>query len=216
MKLLNEIQQALNAPKNRYNKFGEYNYRNASDILAAVKPLLSEGTLVISNVMVQIGDRIYVEATAWLSDGSQTMKATAHAREDESRKKMNPEQLTGSASSYAKKYALEGLFALDDSKDADATNNGKSDEKADDKPGDIQEVNTKLYLEFTAEHPKSLPNGFEWQFDAFRTALRNEVKKKYPTQKSRIGFAWTTDNLTPFSKKIKPSDTWVQINAPSS
>lgn len=118
---LAEIQQQLKAPKGQFNKFGNYAYRSCEDILTAVKPLLGECSLVISDKVIQVGERYYVEATACLkaSEGS-AVCATAYAREQEERKGMDASQLTGSTSSYARKYALNGLFAIDDARDADS------------------------------------------------------------------------------------------------
>ncbi len=118
---LNAIQCSLNAPKGQRNDFGNYNYRSCEDILSAVKPLLSEHklALTISDDMVMVGDRYYIKATVTLSDGTQSAEATAFAREQVSKKGMDEAQITGSASSYARKYALNGLFAIDDTKDAD-------------------------------------------------------------------------------------------------
>ena len=116
---LSKIQQQLKAPKGQLNKFGNYRYRSCEDIIEAVKPLLNGASLVISDEVVLIGDRYYIKATATLSDGKETIQATAYARESEQRKGMDDGQLTGAASSYARKYALNGLFAIDDTKDAD-------------------------------------------------------------------------------------------------
>lgn len=131
-KKLNEIQSALKVPKNQVNKFGGYNYRSLEDIQEAVKKLLSKHgcTLVISDDIKVICDRVYVEATASLhdSDSSGVVSVKAFAREPIQKKGMDESQITGAASSYARKYALNGLFAIDDTKDADATNDhGKSD-----------------------------------------------------------------------------------------
>lgn len=121
------IQAALKCPKNQKNAFGWYNYRSCEDILEAVKPLLfdTKTTLTVSDNIVCVGDRIYVEATATLRD-TETWEIieqnVAYARESESKKWMDEAQITGASSSYARKYALNGLFLLDDVKDADATN----------------------------------------------------------------------------------------------
>ncbi|ENW9067152.1 ERF family protein [Escherichia coli] len=113
------IQQTLNAPKGQYNKFGGYSFRSAEDILEAVKPLLQNVTLMVSDEIVLIGDRYYVKATATLSDGEDSISATAFAREEKEQKGMTAGQLTGATSSYARKYALNGLFCIDDAKDLD-------------------------------------------------------------------------------------------------
>ena len=121
-KLLN-IQSELNCPKDLFNKFGNYSYRSAETILESLKPLLkANGTIVnISDKLVLIGDRYYVEATATLIDvdTGERVEAKALAREEESKKGMDGSQITGSASSYARKYALNGLFLIDATKDAD-------------------------------------------------------------------------------------------------
>lgn len=122
------IQSNLKAPKNQTNKFGGYNYRSCEDILEAVKPLLKEVncSLTISDEIVPVADRIYVKATAILRTPSgEEFKNTAFAREEESKKGMDASQLTGATSSYARKYALNGLFCIDDTKDADALNTSK-------------------------------------------------------------------------------------------
>lgn len=113
------IQQTLNAPKNQRNNFGGYSYRSAEDILEAVKPLLQNVTLTLNDEIVLIGDRYYVKATATLSDGEDVIAVTAYAREEENKRGMDASQLTGATSSYARKYALNGLFCIDDAKDAD-------------------------------------------------------------------------------------------------
>lgn len=135
---LRHIQLELNAPKNQYNKFGGYAYRSCEDIYNAVKPLLEKYncTLTLSDELVQVGDRYYIKATATLIDGlgnvtinfdgmavnPNLINNTAYAREEETKKGMDGSQITGAASSYARKYALNGLFLIDDVKDSDATN----------------------------------------------------------------------------------------------
>ncbi len=129
IKKLAEIQKSLNAPKSQYNKFGKYYYRNCEDILKAVKPLLEDCVLTLNDDIVQVGDRFYVKATAAVTDGSQTIEASAFARESLSKKGMDDAQLTGSCSSYARKYALNGLFSIDDSAgDPDSMDNSKTQE----------------------------------------------------------------------------------------
>ena len=115
------IQSELKAPKNQRNNFGNYNYRSLEDILEGVKPLLSKYgiALMISDEPVLIGNHIYIKATATLTHASSRIDATAYAREPEQQKGMSPSQLTGTASSYARKYCLNGLFLIDDTKDAD-------------------------------------------------------------------------------------------------
>jgi hypothetical protein len=128
------IQQKLKAPKGQYNSFGKYAYRNAEDILEAVKPLCAEtGTLVLlSDEIMNIGNRFYVKATAALIDAETQTQLTvsAYAREEEEKKGMDGSQVTGASSSYARKYALNGLFAIDDTKDSDTTNTTGTDKTA--------------------------------------------------------------------------------------
>lgn len=129
MKEINEklrrIQQELVAPKTKFNSFGNYNYRSAEDILLALKPLLNRESLVLtlSDDIVNIGDFNYIKTTAKLTDGQNEITATGFAREDEHRAGMSESQMTGCASSYARKYALNGLFLIDDGVDADTFDN---------------------------------------------------------------------------------------------
>lgn len=124
-KLLN-IQTELKAPKGQRNNFGKYNYRSCEDILEAVKPLLKKEkcTLIINDEIERIEARYYVKATVNLIDieTGEKISTNAYAREEESKKGMDGSQVTGASSSYARKYALNGLFAIDDTKDSDATN----------------------------------------------------------------------------------------------
>ena len=122
-----DVQSRLKAPKGQYNSFGKYKYRSCEDILEAVKPLLAENGLVLmlTDSIENIGGRYYVRAQATLQDTAdveQAVRVSAYAREDETKKGMDGSQVTGAASSYARKYALNGLFLIDDTKDADATN----------------------------------------------------------------------------------------------
>jgi hypothetical protein len=132
---LQGIQSALKAPKGQTNKFGGYKYRSAEDILEAVKPLLGEFQCVLTvlDEVQEIGGRVYVKATARISDTEfdNFIETTAFAREAEVKKGMDEAQITGSASSYARKYALNGLLCIDDTKDPDATNDhGKAQPRA--------------------------------------------------------------------------------------
>ena len=119
---LAEIQRKMNVPKSQYNKFGSYNYRNAEDILSEFKKYSSEYglCLTISDEILEIGGRIYVRATATLKSGTESISISAYAREAEKQKGMDEAQITGAASSYARKYALNGMFLLDDVKDPDS------------------------------------------------------------------------------------------------
>lgn len=128
MKELITIQSELKAPKSQFNKFGGYKYRKAEDILEAVKPLLNKQkcTLTITDDIVMVGNRIYVKATATIkNEKGECETTTGWAREEETKKGMDGSQITGASSSYARKYALNGLFAIDDNADSDTTNDGQ-------------------------------------------------------------------------------------------
>jgi ERF superfamily len=131
------IQQKLKVPKNNLNNFGGYKYRSCEDIIEAAKPLCGELglTLHLSDEVIQVGNRIYVKATACIKDNGNTLDcATGYAREEETKKGMDASQITGAASSYARKYALNGLLGIDDAKDADSNEhhheNGHSESPA--------------------------------------------------------------------------------------
>lgn len=130
MKELITIQSELKAPKTQVNRFGGYKYRKAEDILEAVKPLLAKQkcTLIICDDIVMVGNRIYVKATATIkNEKGEFEQTTGWAREEETKKGMDGSQITGASSSYARKYALNGLFAIDDNADSDTTNTGQQD-----------------------------------------------------------------------------------------
>ena len=144
------VQTKLRAPKGQYNNFGKYSYRSCEDILEALKPLLAEvGAIVnVTDEIKLIGDRYYVEATASFIDTEtgERMIAKASAREAETKKGMDDSQVTGSVSSYARKYALNGLFAIDDNKDADSTNTHGKEIKPNMTPAGITEAQLKRLL----------------------------------------------------------------------
>lgn len=157
VKSLLEIQRELKAPKGQYNSFGKYNYRSSEDILEAVKPLNAEKGLLLtlSDEPIFIGDWHYIKATATVSNGKETHSVTAYARESLTKKGMDESQITGTASSYARKYALNGLYLIDDTKDADTDehrNQGnKGNQNATQKlapdsitPAQIKELGTKV------------------------------------------------------------------------
>lgn len=159
------VQGSLKAPKGQYNSFGKYKYRSCEDILEALKPLLVDNGLLltIEDDIVAVGDRIYIKATATVSFGEHSISKSAFAREEETKKGMDASQVTGAASSYARKYALNGLFCIDDTKDSDATNNGDKPIEADTNPlmevalSDVRNARTTVALkgvweEYTALH----------------------------------------------------------------
>lgn len=146
MEILNKIQKELKAPKGQKNTFGNYNYRSCEDILEAVKPLLGTATLTLSDEIVCVGAeptilsettkmpvsgyRFYVKATATISEGKESISVSSFARESLDKKGMDSAQITGAASSYSRKYALNGLFCIDDTKDADVPTTPIAEEKA--------------------------------------------------------------------------------------
>lgn len=161
MEKLTRIQTELKAPKKQYNSFGKYNYRSCEDILDALKPLLDRynASVIISDDIVLVGARFYVKATATFIDNEtgQQKSATAFAREPETKKGMDESQITGTASSYARKYCLNGLFLIDDTKDADTDENRNEREGRQQKqpksqkpqekefdPNDVSEKQAKL------------------------------------------------------------------------
>jgi len=146
---LAEVQTELKAPKNQRNNFGNYNYRSAEDILEAVKPLvISKGlVMTISDQVVLVGERYYVEATVTVQNATDSIKVTAMAREAEDKKGMDDAQITGAASSYARKYALNGMFNIDDTKDADTDEHQKQSPRTD-------EVNQDLAAKITSTAKK--------------------------------------------------------------
>ena len=148
MKELISIQSELKAPKSQYNKFGGYKYRKAEDILEAVKPLLAKQkcTLIITDDVVLIGNRIYVKATATIkNEKGECETTTGWAREEETKKGMDGSQITGASSSYARKYALNGLFAIDDNADSDTTNDGQHQASQQQSQTQTQQTATPQY-----------------------------------------------------------------------
>ncbi|EOI6837216.1 ERF family protein [Yersinia enterocolitica] len=145
------IQRELNVPKGQENKFGGYKYRSCEDIMEAAKPLLGNLLLSVSDEIVLIGDRYYVKATATLTDGENTHSVSAMARESLTKKGMDDAQITGATSSYARKYSLNGLFAIDDAKDADTNEHYKQSEQAG---------RTEQKTETTNKKPKRTPEQY--------------------------------------------------------
>ena len=161
-KLIN-IQSKLKAPKGQYNSFGKYSYRSCEDIFEALKPLLAEEkvSLLMSDDLLLIGERYYVKATATLTDGEESISNVAYAREEETKKGMDGSQITGASSSYARKYALNGLFLIDDVKDSDSTNTGDKKEEKKEEPKGSQRIVllnriNELELELDIPHEKTL------------------------------------------------------------
>lgn len=189
-----DIQSVLVAPKNQYNSFGKYKYRSLEDITEAVKPLLHKAGLVLflADELVLIGDRYYVKATAIVTNGESTYQVSAYAREPLSRKGMDESQITGAASSYARKYAMNGLFAIDDTKDADSDDNSDAktkphpkkappkttnakDKKTDANPEPkINEIVELAFQEFKAFRKDALPAGFHYSLPIFYQVIEQK------------------------------------------
>lgn len=162
MKELIAIQSELKAPKSQFNKFGGYKYRKAEDILEAAKPLLNKQkcTLTITDDIVMVGNRIYVKSTATIkNEKGEFETTTGWAREEETKKGMDGSQITGASSSYARKYALNGLFAIDDNADSDTTNDGQHQEAQ--QQTQTQQPNTQQTAP-TQYHPNDLNEGLAY------------------------------------------------------
>ena len=178
------IQQELKAPKNQRNNFGNYNYRSCEDILEAVKPLLKKHKLglFIKDEIVNIGERYYVKANAIIYDEDNKLLAdiSAYAREEETKKGMDASQITGAASSYARKYALNGLFAIDDTKDADATNTHNKEIKVNPDLDLIEGLKAcSAYTEFQAYYKANYPKAKDKEaFNVAATNKANALKRK--------------------------------------
>ena len=170
---LHGLQKTLKAPKGQMNKFGGYKYRSCEDILEAVKPLLPDGvTLIINDELVSVGDRYYVKATASILTNSDVLSATAYAREPQTKKGMDESQITGAASSYARKYALNGLFCIDDTKDADATN---THDKQEHTPEPAPQAPEQAYIEPTPMTDEQIVIWAQGFIDRIREAPSKEA-----------------------------------------
>lgn len=179
-KLMN-IQNELNAPKGQYNSFGKYNYRNCEDVLEAVKPLLLKYkcTLNISDEVVEIANRFYIKATVTIKDieSTDTECSISFAREEEAKKGMDGSQVTGASSSYARKYALNGLFAIDDNKDSDTTNtHGKDKAPATTNLSEAQ-VKRAYALGYKVGFDKA--NVDKQVMNKFKKAMQDLTKEEY-------------------------------------
>lgn len=171
MKELINIQSKLQAPKNQWNAFGKYNYRSCEDILAAAKDLLEteKCTLTLSDSIEMVGDRIYVKAVARLTNSAgETVETSAYAREEDAKKGMDASQVTGAASSYARKIALNGLFAIDDQKDGD------SQEKTPEWKDEIEKATTTADLTVIYKKHEDMHN--DKDFMAALSAKRKKVE----------------------------------------
>lgn len=175
---LAEIQKNLKAPKGQYNNFGKYKYRSCEDIVEAVKPLLNGLTLTISDDIVLVGDRFYVKATVTLSDGQEKIQTTAFARESLDKKGMDDSQITGSCSSYARKYSLNGMFAIDDTKDADTDEHAKEEPKGRPVTQKVEEPKKTESVEVKKEEPPARRRVPVATTEVKPEAKKEEVKKE--------------------------------------
>jgi hypothetical protein len=181
------IQAEVQAPKNKFNSFGKYAYRSAENIIEAVKPIINPKGyhLILSDEMVIIGERYYIKATATISNGEQSYSATSYAREPEEKKGMDSAQISGTTGSYSRKYALNGLFALDDNKDSDATSTETKPNVVvaeitltkDEETELINSLNTCTEL----GHVKELWNNLDSKYQAI-----NHVKKLVTNRKNQL------------------------------
>lgn len=205
MEKLIETQNELKAPKNQYNKFGNYNYRNAEDILEAVKPILKKHgcLLTISDEVVPVGDRIYVKATATITDGKTEKHVSAWAREAEAKKGMDDAQITGSASSYARKYALNGLFLIDDTKDPDSNEQRK---QANALTPEEQEIKDAMDRQETEKIDKSQANVLV-EYAKKVGLTEDDIKKVYKVKNvSDLTGKQYVDCVKRFDKKQKENE----------
>lgn len=187
---VSKIQQELKAPKNQFNRFGGYKYRSCEDILEAVKPLLGDMVLTINDEIVEVGGRIYVKAKATITDGINKIENTAFAREAESKKGMDESQITGSTSSYARKYALNGLLCIDDTKDADATStHGAESEKTPaEKAKETRERNKVSFEDRFLKMYKYFKSNPVWSYEMeerFNNVIEEAKKRKYDEEKTK-------------------------------
>lgn len=197
---LSKVQTALKAPKGQYNDFGKYKYRSCEDILEALKPLLAEQSLnlTLSDEILMVGERYYVKAIAEVnpvSDPSHRVTSFGYAREEDTRKGMGADQLTGAASSYARKYALNGLFLIDDTKDSDATNDHGKKPAEDKVAADVHRIWQKNGTEKPTTSPSKPSTGLI--HPALMTELREALK----------GAQITGDAATAFVKSILGYET---------
>lgn len=232
---LQTIQQKLKAHKGQTNKFGNYKYRSCEDILEAVKPLLAETNTVVlmRDDIILVGDWHYVKATVRLVGGEDYVETIAFAREPEIKKGMDASQITGTASSYARKYALDGLFCIDDTKDSDATNKGENDEQrepakydkaakdlqddakaekekeAADLKAKIDELNKLAWFEFQTVRADEMPDGKVFKEEFFLNELREVFKMLSPTAKKK--FVWNLSSVNKMAEQVKSENCLTDI-----
>lgn len=175
-----KVQSALKVSKNNHNSFGKYHYRTCEDILEALKPLLGAQGLFqfISDEIIQVSDRIYVKSVVTVTDGENSISATGMARESASKKGMDDSQLTGSTSSYARKYALNGLWSIDDAKDPDTNNFREIAKKNSQDKVEEEEYRNKLKTCTDIEQLKKVFMSIPRSIQAKLADTKNEMKEK--------------------------------------
>ncbi|MFG6321993.1 MAG: ERF family protein [Lachnospiraceae bacterium] len=182
------VQQNLKAPKNQYSVFGDYHYRSCEDIQEALKPLMREvkAVLLVHDDVVMVGDRFYVKATAVFQDAESpdSISNTAFARETESRPKLDAAQITGSCSSYARKYALNGLFCIDDAKDPDSMKNDQQDNKGSNRQQNNRESTKPAAALAGSTQNKGTGSGTVYVTQAHINTLRAEIARTGAHEKS--------------------------------
>ena len=227
------IQQKLKVHKGQFNSFGKYQYRSCEDILEALKPLLAETetVIILSDELLLIGDWHYVRAVATLSGAEGKEMTAAYAREPEIKKGMDASQITGTASSYARKYALNGLFCIDDTKDSDATNmhgkgeNGPSEPAKYEKPVEdtkkekekaaaelkakIDELIGLAFFELQTVHKDEMPDGKVFSEKYFENEIRNIFKGL--SAKAKKAFVWDLSSVNNMALKVLPANCLIDI-----
>jgi hypothetical protein len=163
---LAKIQKDLKAPKNQWNDFSKFKYRSCEDILEGLKPVLGDLVVTMTDDVVMVGDRIYIKSTVTLTDGKESVTNSAFARESLTKKGMDDSQITGTASSYARKYALNGLFLIDDTKDADSMDNNTKPTRAAD-PALVVDDMAKQWIKAVKTDPQALDQITDAKFKAF-------------------------------------------------
>lgn len=186
------IQSELKAPKSQFNSFGKYNYRSCEDIVEAVKPILAKYKyhLTMSDEVVCAGSRVYIKATCRVMEADKVIaESTALARESESKKGMDDSQITGTASSYARKYALNGLFAIDDTKDADTyepTNQQAKTVQSKPLPLSAEELSEAITTMATIDNMESLKGLFRGAYTRASDMQKQALKQAYDLQKNKL------------------------------
>jgi len=233
------VQANLKAAKGQFNAFGKYNYRSCEDILEALKPLLAkvEAAVTLTDDVVITGDWHYIKAVATIDDDNGEVFTTAYAREPEIKKGMDASQITGTASSYARKYALNGLFCIDDTKDSDATNkhgkgeNGSLTEpakyhKPETPPAETitakakeaakKELEAKIdeliglsFFEFQTVHTNEMPDGKIFSKEFFKNEVRNVFAKLTP--KAKKAFVWDLTSVNRMAEQVLPVNCLADI-----